>query len=349
MSPRLKRILKWVGYPLFYLFALLAFTYLLFPTDRLKNAVEAEFNARQAGEDEPLRLSIRELDTYLLSGAQAQDVVILGPVPDADEDGKRKPRERFVIDEVTARASLLGLLGGTLEVAFDAEAFGGTIEGNTSDADETRSIYVELAEVDVQRAPFVRGAIGAPVGGTLSGTIDLKLPESKVAEAEGTIDLTISDFTVGDGKTKIRDAIALPKVNAGTLVLKAKVAEGRLTIDKFGCKGPDLEVVGDGKLRLRDPVSSSLAEMSLRFKFSDKYRNKSDMTQALLGKPGSKTPGVLDLDPKVKRAKRADGFYAWRLTGPLQKLKFNPSRGTAARSSSRIKRNFVRKKATTKK
>ena len=36
-------------------------------------------------------------------------------------------------------------------------------------------------------------------------------------------------------------------------------------------------------------------------------------------------PGVFDLDPKISQAKRPDGFYGWRLSGPLANLSFSPA------------------------
>ena len=170
------------------------------------------------------------------------------------------------------------------------------------------------------------------------GTIDLKLPESKLSKAEGKIDLKITDLSVGDGKAKIRNTIALPKLDAGEMTFTAEATDGRLKIEKLSAKGKDIEVVADGSVRLRDPMDQSLAELSLRFAFSDAYKNKNDITRGLFGAPGSSMPGLFDLDPKTKRAKRPDGFYAWRLVGPLGRMEPQPApmgaSGSAAPSRS---------------
>ncbi|MNC88776.1 hypothetical protein D3C83_46310 [compost metagenome] len=71
----------------------------------------------------------------------------------------------------------------------------------------------------------------------------------------------------------------------------------------------------------------------MRFKFSDAYKTKDDMTKGLFGEPGSPLPGLFDLNPKNKRAKRPDGFYAFRMTGPLSKLDMQPSPLGAAGST----------------
>jgi type II secretion system protein N len=343
VSPRAKKILRWVGYPLFYLFCLALFAYLTFPYERLKNRIVAEVNARQTGASS-LHLDIDNMSSYWFSGVEADGVKFTGPPPAATSDtgsddgevgadkGEKKPAkpEQITIDEAHARVSLLRLLVGTVYVSFGADAFGGSISGNTSDADKSRSVHVELESVDVGKLPMLKDIVGLPMTGSLDGKVDLKLPGGKAAKASGNIDLTITNLTVGNGKAKIRNTIALPKLNAGTVTLKAEVTEGRLAIEKFSSKGRDLDFVCEGKIRLRDPADESLAELSLRFKFSDSYKNKNDMTRGLFGAPGSKMPGLFDLDPKNKRAKRPDGFYAWRATGPFSHILFEPAFGGLA-------------------
>ncbi len=345
MSPRAKKILRWVGYPLFYLFCLVLFAYLTFPYDRLKNRIVAEVNARATAPD-AMRLEIADMGSYWFSGIEAKGVKLTGPPPAAtagsssdegDDTAKAKPQKPNVIgiDDVHARVSLLRLLVGTVYVSFGADAFGGEVSGNTSDADKSRSVHVELSGVDVNKLPALPDIVGLPMTGAVNGTMDLKLPDGKFAKANGSIDLTITNLTVGDGKAKIRNTIALPKLDAGTLTLKAQITEGRLSIEKFNSKGPDLDFICEGKIRMRDPADESLAELSVRFKFSDSYKNKNDMTRGLFGAPNSRMPGLFDLDPKNKRAKRPDGYYAWRATGPFSHILFEPAFGGAGLAAPR--------------
>ena len=73
------------------------------------------------------------------------------------------------------------------------------------------------------------------------------------------------------------------------------------------------------------------------------YKTKDDMTKGLFGAPGSKVPGAFDFDPKNKRAKRPNGSYAWRVTGPFAKLRFRPAGGKAKK-----KRTTRRRKGRTR-
>ena len=138
----------------------------------------------------------------------------------------------------------------------------------------------------------------------------------------------MKDLAVGDGKAKIKGALALPKLDVGTLTLAAEAKDGTLQITKLVAGGKDVEVQGDGRITMRDGASDSLADAQVRFKVNDGYRNKSDITKSLFGAPGSKAPALFELaDPKVKQSKRADGFYAWTLRGPLGRLEFIPAGG----------------------
>jgi type II secretion system protein N len=185
---------------------------------------------------------------------------------------------------------------------------------------------VELDDLDLGEAPLFGDIVGLPLSGKLSGTIELLMPEEKLAKADGKISLKVTDLAAGDGKAKIRDTIALPRLEAGELSLEAEAKAGALKITNFSANGPDLKLDSDGTLRLRDPFDSSILALNVSFKFQDRYTNKSDITKSLFG--SGNMPGLFDLDPKMKHAKRADGSYGWRAAGGLSHLAFTPQPST---------------------
>jgi type II secretion system protein N len=336
MKERLVRIGKLLFFPAFYLFALAFFGYLTFPFDRLKDRVIAEFDAAQRKSatpgSAPMRLEIDKLGSYWLTGAQAKGVRLVMP-PSKESPGDpfgapaaEKPATDSVIaiDEAHVRVRLLPLLLGRVRVDFWASVFGGEVSGSvpvgSGGSIDLDFEGVELAKVD----PIVQG-LGVPVKGSLTGKLELLPVDGKFNKASGSLDLKIADLGVGDGKTKIQGLLAIPEAKLGDVVVSAEAKDGMLRITKFASStGKDLELVGDGKIGVREPASESTADLYVRFKFSDAYRGKNDTTKALLGAPGSNAPAMLDLDPKVKRAKRADGFYGWHVYGPLSRLKFDP-------------------------
>jgi type II secretion system protein N len=305
----------------FYLFALFLFAYLTFPYNRLGDRITTEFNARQTG-PKPMRLKLGDMSSYWLSGVEAENITFTSP-GEPDELGRPGKPKVLKIDSAHASISFLRLLFGTLHISFGAEAFGGELSGITSNADEGRKLELELEELDLGQAPLFADVVGLPLFGKLSGTIELLMPEEKLSKADGKISLKVADLAAGDGKAKIRDTIALPRLDAGELTLEAEAKTGTLKISNFSANGPDLKLESDGSLRLRDVFDTSVLSLNVSFKFQDRYTNKSEITKSLFG--SGSMPGLFDLDPKMKHAKRADGSYGWRATGSLAHLSFVPA------------------------
>jgi type II secretion system protein N len=321
MSPRMRQVLKWTGYVAFYLFSLLIFGYFTFPYQRLGDRITQEFNARQTG-PKPMRLKMGDVSSYWLNGVEAENITLTSP-GEPDEQGKPGKPKVLQIDAAHASVSLLRLIFGTVRLSFGADAFGGELSGYTSTSDEGRRLEVELEELDLGQAPLIGDIVGLPLAGKLAGTIELLMPEQKLSKADGTINLKVTDLAAGDGKAKIRDTIALPRLEAGELTLEAEAKAGQLKITNFAANGPDLKLDSEGTLRLRDSFDTSVLSLTISFKFQERYTNKSDITKSLFG--SGTMPGLFDLDPKMKRAKRADGSYGWRASGALARLNFTPA------------------------
>ncbi len=335
MNPQLKRVLIWLAYGCGYFVALVLFAYLTFPYDRLKERIVSEFNAHQTGPS-PSRLELDDISSYWLSGVEAEGVRLISQAPPpTDASKKPEPPHVMTIEAAHARLSLLSLLIGNRVITFGADAFGGKLSGEVKDSESERTVDVELEDIDLSQIPLVAEAIGLPAFGKVSGSIELVTPEARLSKAEGKLSLKITELAVGDGKAKIRDTIALPRIEAGELVLEAEVKGGQVKITQFSATGPDLEFSADGNVRLRDQPELSSVNFTAKFKFTDRYANKNEVTKGLLGSGG--TPGLFDLDPKNRRAKQPDGFYSWRATGTLGKPTFAPHAGGESANTRRSK------------
>jgi hypothetical protein len=77
---------------------------------------------------------------------------------------------------------------------------------------------------------------------------------------------------------------------------------------------------------------------------------KNDMTKGLFGDPATGAGGLMDMDPKVKKARLPDGFYGWRVSGLVSALGFQPApdAGSASAAAAAAKRS-LRRPARTKK
>jgi type II secretion system protein N len=341
MKERLLRIARWAVYPAFYVACLALFGYLTFPFGLLKDRVIAEF-ARKGKPGQ--RLEIEKLSSYWFSGVELTNVKLIlppdepapssfGSFPGAGGDfggaapAASAPKEMVIaIEEAHARVRLLPLLIGRVRVDFWASAMGGEISGVAPLGTSGGEVEVELDKIELGKIEPLTHALGLPLKGTATGKLALSTADGKFNKADGSLDLSIADIIVGDGKTKIQGLIELPAARVGTLTLTAEIKEGLLKVTKLASQGADIELIGDGRITTKEPWNDSQTDLYLRFKFSDAYRTKSDTTKTLLGDPTSPVPGLIEMQvPKMKKAKRADGFFGWHMHGALKNPKFDPS------------------------
>jgi len=317
---RLRSVLPKIGFPVFYVLSFFVFASWTFPYDKLKDRLVAAFNAEQKASGAQQELQIDELTSSWVTGVKATGVRLTSLSP---EPGK--PPLETKIDVAKARIGLLPLLIGHKDVSFHLEAFGGEVDGSFNDYGKDREVEVELASVDIGKVEPLTSMLGLPMEGKLSGTVSLLMPEGKASKASGAIRLEVADVALGDGKAKLKGALALPRLVVGALAFESDAKEGKLNITKFGASGKDVDLSGDGKIQMRELATESLCDVNVKFKINDGYRSKSDITKSLFGAPGSNAPALFELaDPKVKQAKRPDGSYGFHVRGLLGRPEFEP-------------------------
>jgi type II secretion system protein N len=178
MNDKLRRIAKWILYPLFYLFCLALFGYLAFPFDRLKDRLIAEFERSQTKRGQTAaaqRLEIDELTSYWFTGVEATGVRLIVPPDEASsrpagleaslgKGAAEQPKEMIIaIDEAHARVRILPLLIGRVKVDFTAKAFGGEISGTVPVGAASGPVEIELENVDLGQIHPIVSLVGLPM------------------------------------------------------------------------------------------------------------------------------------------------------------------------------------------
>jgi type II secretion system protein N len=335
LAGKYSKYARFVGYPIFYFVCLGLFARVFFPYARLKERIVATYNQAQVDSGGKSELQIDEMTGHLLTGVTLVGVHIsLAP----SEPGK--PIGRLDLDDVTIRPGF----GGS--VAFDADAFGGQVSGSLDHADKDQSIDLTLDSIDLSNvepvsrgfATMIRDALKplnpggggpeappVPIHATISGAIHLVMPGGRTAKANGTVSVDIRDMSIGDGNPKSTGGLALPRLDVGNITFAGDVKEGVLKVTKLS-GGKDLELAGEGRINLRERFGDWLCDLLVRFRLSDGYRGRSEVTRSLFGAPGSTAPSVFEMaDQRVRSAKRADGFFAFAVRGPVDHLDFSPS------------------------
>lgn len=306
-------LLNGVAYPAFFLVWLVLGAYWTFPYDRLRDYIVQQAEA-QGG----VQLDIASLRPSWLTGVSLEGVRVT-PIP--DEPGAQVAP--LSIRELDARISLLSLLGGTVEVSYDAAIEGGgTIEGVYSDSEEATHLEATLQNVDLRRLGPLHDMIGLPVAGRARGTVDMTIA-SEAAGTAGTVDLTIANVAIGDGETPLviegmGAGVTLERLELGTVRLKLKTERGQATIEQLGADGEHAQLWGSGTMRLVRPLRMSSLDLLLRIKFKDAYRESSPRMGALFT--------LLEMNPQVRPARTSDGALQWRIQGAFaSRIRMVPS------------------------
>jgi type II secretion system protein N len=312
----LRKYGKWVGYPLFYLFAFVLFLRLTFPYDKIRERIVYAFNAQPRSGSAQQQLQIDDVSGWWLTGVRIKGLRLIS----SPSEPGGNPSE-MKIDEARAKIGVFAALFGHTSVSFHIDAFGGEIDGDYDESSKERDVDAELDGVDLTRIDSLTDMLGLPVEGRAKGTLKLVMPEGKASKGSGNVQLDIAEVAIGDGKAKLKNALDWPKLAVGPLTLTAEAKDGVLKVTKLSAGGKDLELSGEGKIQMRDLASESTVDVNMKFKINDSYRSKSKLTEALFGAPGGTKGGDVDrFVPKMKQAHRGDGFYGFKLVGLLGKL-----------------------------
>jgi type II secretion system protein N len=327
LQERLFAIGAAVGYPFFYVVCFIVFATWTFPLDKVRDRIVASFNEGQRASSSSRELAIADISSSWVTGIRLTGVRLIDHEPPPRGDaakGRAESTSELKVDSLVARVKLLPLLVGTHSVSFSAEAFGGSVSGTWTERGKDQSLDVTLEKLEIGQMTPLTQVLEVPIEGTLGGTITFELPEGHTAKANGNIVIEADDVALGDGTSKMMGKLAIPRLTLGTFDFDAEAKDGTVKVTKLGASGKDVDFLADGRIPLHEQAMDSPVDLNLRFRVSDAYRGKNDATKGLFGAPGSTIPGAIDLDPKMKQSKRADGFYTWRARGPLGKLDFSP-------------------------
>lgn len=311
MKPWMKRVAKWVGYPVFFVFTFVLFAYWTFPWDRVRDYLVQEVETpMQSGRRvaSGYQLEIVDLSPSWITGVELTGVRLVKLPTEPDE----RPVD-VTFERVHARVGLLAALVGDLDVDFEAAVAGGDIEGHFEQSGESMAFDVDVENVNLRRISILRSYLPLPTQAKLSGHVDLALGEQP-SEASGSLDLRLEGLKIGDGQAKLAiegmgDGITVDEIDAGDVTIEAGVENGVVQLRRLQGRGSDLELGGSGELRLMRPFELSRADMLIRMRFTDAYKEKSDRTRALFS--------LLDLQPRLRTFKTTDGALQLRIAGTL--------------------------------
>ncbi len=310
LGPVAKKVGKWIGYPLFFIFCFVLFSYWTFPYERAKRFIieKVEYSER-GGRLVPSgwELEIVDLGPSGLTGLSATGVRLV-KLPETPDE---RPVD-VTVEEANISVGVLSLLFGTVSIDFDVAVAGGDISGSFAQDGTTTEIEAEIEDVKLRRVGVLRGMLGLPVTGNMSGEIDLVVAE-EAADTTGIIDLSIEGLALGDGSTKVQiegipgDGLTVERLDAGNVEFYAAVEDGSANIERLEGRGPDIDLDGAGSIRLLQPLPMSRLDLMLRANIKDSYKERNDRTRGMFM--------LIDNNRRAGAAKTPDGAFQFRISG----------------------------------
>lgn len=351
-----RKILNIVGYFLAFLLFLLLFIRMTFPTTALGNM-----------------LKVRLADATGATSVVIGDVSLLGLIPSGlslegvevtfkdvamktEVPGKDRMLGRLLqADELSVRASLGGLTSGEIDASFEGTVMGGTISGGRiivpkEGIAELRIEAIEGVAIGAER--LFASATGFDLRGTLSGSVDLKMPLvieengkrlPQLSGLEGSINLVIGGAVVKDPVVeRMQMRQALTDVTLGDVKLTAKAGGGgsnaaasdkgarprsgttTIQFEELSASGPDVQLGVAPRAALVIPSGRPFNQSTIRTHFAIRV-DEGYITREIDDpkNPGKKTqPNKIIqmlLEDLGRKGHLQDGDIGLAVTGPLSK------------------------------
>jgi len=322
INSKIKKIAKWIGYPIFAIVCFAMFTLWTFPFDKMKGKMQDQFSKQ-------FNMNV-EMDTISSSfpfGIKATNVTLASTAKAVN------PLLPLSVKEISITPGFISTMLGEPNFNLDAKLFGGRINADitANTAEKKYAIKMDIDGFDCTKIPYFKNAYkDFPMEGIIDVETDLTLNMKKIKESQGFVELQISKGSMGPGKLTFE----LPKVRTGTLESRFVINKGKLEVETFTQQSPDMQSNMRGYITLSKNLQYSNVNLDYRFKLSDDLIKKHDVFQLALS--------------AIKNAEGSDKFFYHTITGPISKAKALPSKSAQYkfRDSKKGKKKDKVKKAT---
>lgn len=228
--PKVIAGLQYAAYTLFFLLIMLVAIPWTFPTRQLRSYVTKQ--ARQAG----YPLEIEEIKLRGLGGVELSGVTVTlpgkpGEPVDGGGLGPGLPEVDLKVDRISAKIALLPVIfGRTMDIRFDIEAGGGTIEdgrvvkkGEVFDFEIGKIDGLSLAGMGIgKRALGPQTSLLGDLDGKLGGKMQVHFGGS-TDDMTGAVDLELADAILRSPELSIQGGLRLQDLGVGTFTLKIRM------------------------------------------------------------------------------------------------------------------------------
>ncbi|MCG3172456.1 MAG: hypothetical protein GMKNLPBB_00608 [Myxococcota bacterium] len=278
MKPETRnRLIKAIGYPLFFLIALLLFIDWTFPSSLLKHRVVEALENATGGKVEILKFKAG------LFGASMENISVL--IPSSKPGGKSIP---LMIDNLDLSPKFGALFRGAAGAAVHARLAGGEMDGAAEVSRSGTEIKTDIRQIDLSRLPIIAAKTGIPFTGKIGGNLAFRAaPEA--AKNSGVLVLKGEGLVMGPGAIEARELEALggkfnvPQTTLGALEGDVEIQGEKALVKEFRTSGGDASLSVDGSLNLNyKNFGQSAANLNLRLNIEQAYLSKNATMSGLM-------------------------------------------------------------------
>lgn len=226
--------LRLILYPIFGLFCLALFSFLLFPFDSLRNRIQGEMERRVGN----YTVTVGRVSPALFTGITLKAV-------------KMEPKAKGVpvsLDKVRVKIRLLPLLWGGRQFGLFIKSGKGSLEGTISLKGDETQMDLELEKFDLAAGRLI---VPFPLSGQIDGEVRLTLNASDPLRNTGKLKLGIGDLqteAVGDESEFPVPAMVLARPGKEKSLLEIEVVRGNWEVRSLQLVGGDLQLKAGGKV-----------------------------------------------------------------------------------------------------
>ena len=191
LSPRMRGVLRYVGYVILALVTFVFALHLTFPYERVRDRA---LEALQTKYD----VTIDGVDRSLVPGRFALTGVTLRSRPSV----AGQPSTTMYFKRIEIDLAFAPLLSGKVQIGLDITTNKGNITGSIVQAKHETSYAFNLNKVPLTMIPGVSDAVGLPMYGNADGKVRLKLVKNDWSKANGVFELACTvGCTIGNDST----------------------------------------------------------------------------------------------------------------------------------------------------
>jgi type II secretion system protein N len=240
--PKKRRLLWYAVYGFLLTIGLL---YYLFPSDDIRDYLRVT----AARANPPLLLLVEKISPSLSIGLDFLNVKLAL---------KRRPDNIFFRSaEISVRPGLLSLFQGKPRFSFDAEAYGGNVEGalhlTRNNFNAPLTAQVQLTDIHIGDIAYLSSLTGHKTKGLLGGTLTYNKKSNLPIDGTGEAHITVTD-----GLIKLSEPIlSFEKIEFNELFIKMALKNRKLNLTRFELKGRDVKGTLSGTINLKNRISKS--------------------------------------------------------------------------------------------